>query len=143
MGLGSGGNPLGYEGKASVPGKERASTEVGWKPVTVLRVLGLCLQGRQSGDPAGPGQGVDPCPCPARRRLTLAVSKSHLFHESHPASWTWRLWGRLCSPVNRARLSYFKSWREFPVSRFPDGLKIADQNVKLGPSLVCVCGTLH
>ena len=39
MGLGSGGNPLGYEGKAAVPGKERGSTEVGWKPVTVLRVL--------------------------------------------------------------------------------------------------------
>lgn len=43
------------------------------------------------------------------------------------------------SMVNRARLSYFKSGQEFPVSRSPDGLEIADQNCQIRPQ-PCVWG---
>lgn len=47
----------------------------------------------------------------------------------HPASWLPRP-GRLCSLVNGARRSYFKSWQQFPVPGY-DGLEIADQNCQI------------
>lgn len=52
----------------------------------------------------------------------------------HPASWLPRP-GRLCSLVNGARRSYFKSWQQFPVPGYQMVLKLLIKTVKLGTGL--------
>ena len=83
--------------------------------MTVLRVLGT-LPPRKVVRGAGQPCAVSGPRPPFHTREVHTGCIQGLFYEPYPVSWTWRLWGWRHSLLNRPRLSYFKSWREFPVS---------------------------
>ena len=107
--------PLRLRRDTFVPGKEKARTEAGWKPVTVLRVMGTLPPRKVVGGAGQPCAASGPRP-PFHMREVHTGCVQGLFCEPHPVSWTQRLWGWRHSLLNRPRLSYFKSWWEFPVS---------------------------